>query len=81
MGHRIYKLVGYRGKSGILGVYKMVGKGHDKFIHGKERAHLKSLDGKLDFWVDLARIEAPPQLEETKDKKIKQGRAKRSGGQ
>ena len=56
-----YKIVGYTGKSGKLGTYKMIGKAPDKFNQGKERAHLKSFDGSLDFWVPMEKIEdAPP---------------------
>jgi len=56
---RDYEVVGYRGKSGKLGNYKLLGRAKDKFNEGKERAHLKSFDEKLDFWVDADRLEKP----------------------
>lgn len=56
-----YTIVGYQGKSGKLLPYKKVGEAPDKYKPGQKRAHLKSFDGKLDFWVDAAKIEdAPP---------------------
>ena len=55
-----YAVVGYAGKSGIARAYKLIGKCQDKFTPGRERAHLVSIDGKLDFWVDAARLTDPP---------------------
>lgn len=56
-----YKIVGYRSKSGKLGTYKLVGEADDKFHPGQRRAHLRSFDGKIDFWIDAAKVEeAPP---------------------
>lgn len=62
-----YEVVGYRGKSGKLGTYKKVGEAADKFQAGQKRAHLRSFDGSLDFWVDAAKLEAaPPRSEASK---------------
>ena len=55
-----YEVVGYRGKSGKLGTYKKVGEAADKFHEGQQRAHLRSFDGSLDFWVDASKLEAAP---------------------
>ena len=53
-------VVGYAGKSGQIRAYNLVGEGPDKFNPGKKRAHLKSLDGQLDFWVDAEKLTAAP---------------------
>lgn len=57
MKERDYKIVGYRGASGKLRAYKCTWQG---VIKDRERAHLKSFDGQLDFWVDAEKLEAPP---------------------
>lgn len=58
---RPYEVVGYAGKSGKVRAYKLIGTAPDKFNPGKKRAHLKSFDGELDFWVDADKLtDAPP---------------------
>lgn len=54
------EIVGYRSKNGRLGAYQLLSKVPSKFESGKERAHLKSLYGSFDFWVDADKLEAAP---------------------
>lgn len=58
--NKSYTLVGYAGKSGKVMTYKKVGEGKDKFNPGRTRAHLNSMDGNLDFWVDSSKLVSAP---------------------
>lgn len=53
-----YQYVGYAGKTGVVRGYKCTWRGAGK--NGVERARLVSMDGKLDFYVDAAKLTDPP---------------------
>jgi len=64
-----YTVIGYAGKSGKVHAYKLIGTAPDKFQPGKKRAHLKSLNDELDFWVDAEKLtDAPPQSEAARER-------------
>jgi hypothetical protein len=51
-------ITGYKGRAYRLLWSGVVKKGKSA---GLNKAHLASFDGKIDFWVDTAKLEAPPQ--------------------
>ncbi len=69
MNNEHYTVVGYVGKSGKLGAYKKVHEVPDKFKPGQKRAKLISFDGKLEFWVDAAKLVDPPAQSEAARKR------------